>query len=195
MKNRINLSALTAHAATACGTPHTHSHTKNEGLVTSVRVFSSTASQKALCNISAYVNFFTTSTWRRETTTTTTPPTMTTRRHHQRLNLTRSACPRPACRTVPDRSHSASCHCQFWLPVFVTALLCLLCSLCLSNCLSVCHWVCLFKCNIYFMDCCYIFSSTFNPKTERINFPSISIHRRSRGRGCRRGSWSRSSAV
>lgn len=137
MKNRINLSALTAHAATACGTPHTHTHTntKNEGLVTSVCVFSSTASQKALCNISAYVNFFTTFYLEAgddhddDDDDDDSTASSTTQLDALRL-------PPPSCLTVPDRSHSASCHCQFWLPVFVTALLCLLCLLC-SLCLSI----------------------------------------------------------
>lgn len=129
------------------------------------------------------------STWRRETTTTTTT-TMTTRRHHQRLNLTRSACPhllaslclivhiQPVV-TVSFGFQCLSLRCSACCACSARSV-CLSLSNCRFVCLSVCHWVCLFKCNIYFMDCCYIFSSTFNPKTERINFPSISIHRRSR---------------
>lgn len=122
------------------------------------------------------------STWRRETTTT------TTRRHHQRLNSTGTACSSPACSRSSSFSQlslsvlaSSVCHCA----ALLSPCLPVCPSLCLSVPRSVClpdsRWVCLFKCNIYFMDCCYIFSSTFNPKTERINFPSISIHTAGQG--------------
>lgn len=98
--------------------------------------------------------------------------------HHQRLAGPLRSAP---FRFVPFRSvlivpiQPASCHCQFWLPVFVTV----------RVCLSVCRLVCLFKCNIYFMDCCYIFSSTFGPKNTAYKFHvNFSLHGRNGDQLC-----------
>lgn len=139
MKNRINLSALSLLAAEPAYNmprlPLLHCHT---------------TVAKALCNISAYVNFF-----------------FSLAAAGRRASAAAAASSSTSCcysfRSLPFQA-SASCHCHCLSQLRLSVSFSHYLSLSLSLSLRL---FCLFKCNIYFMDCCYIFFLQLSTRKKR----------------------------